>query len=76
MNQTHTQPSPLSWWRKNPLSQKGKKSNYREEKLSGYSTYMTQPGKAVWSPRNYEKFADEAYTKNVIAYRAISIIAR
>ena len=41
----------------------------------GAQTYMTQPGKPVWMRRDYGKFADEAYTKNVIAHRAIHMLA-
>lgn len=37
--------------------------------------YVTQPGKPVWMRRDYTKFADEAYTKNVIAHRAIHMLA-
>lgn len=42
----------------------------------GTQTYMQQPGKPVWSGRNYAKFAEEAYRRNVVAYRAITMIAR
>ena len=38
-------------------------------------SYVQTPGKAVWSAREYKKFADEAYSKNVIAHRAIAMIA-
>jgi HK97 family phage portal protein len=31
--------------------------------------------KPVWSQRNYQRFADEAYRRNVIAHRAVSLIA-
>ncbi len=43
---------------------------------AGMSAYVTQPGAAVWSAREYRKFAEEAYRKNVVAYQAISMIAR
>ena len=36
---------------------------------------VTNPGQPVWSPRNYEQFAREAYGKNVVAYQAINKIA-
>lgn len=42
----------------------------------GSRTYVEQLGKPVWSPRDYRQFADEAFTKNVVAYRAISTIAQ
>ena len=37
--------------------------------------YYYTTGKPVWSGRNYNKFADEAYIKNVIAHQSISKIA-
>lgn len=40
-----------------------------------YSSYLNTMGKAVWSGREYGKFADEGYVKNVIAHRCISMIA-
>jgi HK97 family phage portal protein len=42
---------------------------------TNWQTYMQQPGKPVWMSREYGKFADEAYIKNVIAYRSIHTIA-
>lgn len=60
--------------------------NRKEEKASkvlrdiaaqeGYRTYFHDVGKPVWMNRNYSKFADEGYVRNVIAYRSISMIAR
>lgn len=38
-------------------------------------SYILEPSKAYWSQRNYTKFADEAYIKNVIAHRAIGTIS-
>jgi HK97 family phage portal protein len=37
--------------------------------------YMYNLESAKWSPREYSKFADEAYIKNVIANRCINMIA-
>lgn len=42
---------------------------------SFYQTYLQAPGKAAWTPRDYPRFSDEAYIKNVIAYRSIHMIA-
>jgi HK97 family phage portal protein len=42
---------------------------------AGLQTYVSQPSKAVWSGRDYRKFADEAYKRNVVANRAVSMIA-
>jgi HK97 family phage portal protein len=42
----------------------------------GYKTYFNDVGKPVWMNRNYTKFADEGYIKNVISYRAVSMISK
>lgn len=48
----------------------------QERKESAAAKLMViNPGQAVWSPRNYESFAKEAYGKNVVAYQAINRIA-
>ncbi|MFC1659805.1 phage portal protein [Pseudomonadota bacterium] len=39
-------------------------------------SYIQIPGKAIWSSRNYEKFAEEGYIKNVIVNRCITLIAK
>lgn len=36
---------------------------------------MYQPGKPVWSGREYQKFADEGYIRNVVAHRAVNLVA-
>ncbi len=41
----------------------------------GYQSYLTTPGQPVWSGRDYSKFSDEGYIKNVIAYRSIATVA-
>jgi HK97 family phage portal protein len=38
-------------------------------------SYMVMPGQPVWMTRNYFKFSEEAYVRNVIAYRAIEMVA-
>ena len=38
-------------------------------------TIVTNPGQPKWTPRDYGAFADEAYTKNVVAYQCINRIA-
>jgi HK97 family phage portal protein len=52
------------------------KSKYAQV-LGGMMTrsYMVMPGQAVWMDRDYGQFAQEAYVKNVIAHRAISMIS-
>ncbi|MCI5049577.1 MAG: phage portal protein [Rickettsiales bacterium] len=43
----------------------------------GYATsYMHAPGKPVWMRRDYARFAQEAYARNVIAHRCIDLIAK
>ncbi len=37
--------------------------------------YLHNPSQPVWSERRYQPFADEGFVKNVIAHRAISLIA-
>jgi HK97 family phage portal protein len=41
----------------------------------GIRSYMVMPGQAAWSERDYKQFAQEAYIKNVIAHRAISMVS-
>lgn len=41
----------------------------------GMRSYMVMPGQAVWMERDYRQFAQEAYIKNVIANRAIEMVA-
>ena len=50
----------------------------RETKASaaGPLIAMQHPGRAVWSPRRFDAFADEGYRKNVVAFRAINQVAR
>jgi HK97 family phage portal protein len=38
-------------------------------------SYMVMPGQPVWTDRNYAQFAEEAYVRNVIAHRAINMVA-
>jgi HK97 family phage portal protein len=43
---------------------------------SGYAALAEGPGRAVWTPRRYDRLAQEGYQRNVIAFRAIDEIAR
>ncbi|MGP9819198.1 phage portal protein [Salinarimonas sp. NSM] len=50
----------------------------REEKASATGpahAYWTT-GQAVYTPRRYDRFAEEAYVKNAIAFRCIAMIAQ
>lgn len=41
-----------------------------------YHTYVNTPGKPVWTNREYNKFSDEGFIKNVVANRSITMIAK
>lgn len=45
--------------------------------LPGYSSqyWLQTPGKPVWTSREFTKFSEEAYIRNVIAHRAVSMVA-
>ena len=43
---------------------------------SGIMSYYSGMNQAKWMDRNFEKFSDEAYIKNVIAHRSISLISQ
>jgi len=47
----------------------------RKDSAVGPMIAMRRVGQPVWSSRNYRAFAKEGYTKNVIAYRCIRMIA-
>jgi HK97 family phage portal protein len=56
-----------------------KKSNKIQAEIArdfGFKTYFHDTPQPVWMNRNYTKFADEAYTKNVISYKCISMISK
>jgi HK97 family phage portal protein len=50
-------------------------TNYVSQ-ASQLNSYFYTVGKPVWMERNYNQFANEAYIKNVVAYRAINMIAQ
>lgn len=43
--------------------------------LPAQQTYVTGPGQPVWMRRDYAKFAEEGFARNVIAYRCVTLIA-
>ena len=49
-----------------------------EQKASkaGKLISLTFKGQPVWTPRQYDKLAEESYAKNAVAFRAISEIAK
>jgi len=42
----------------------------------GYLAWHAPMGQAVWTPRRYDRLAEEGYRRNVIAYRSVEEIAR
>ncbi|MCD6035244.1 MAG: phage portal protein family [Rickettsiales bacterium] len=58
----------------NPTLHKKSIPEFYQQFGSATQTYVQTPGKPVWMPREYRQFADEAFTRNVIAYRSISMI--
>jgi HK97 family phage portal protein len=52
--------------------------NRKEEKASETAGALgfIAPGGEVWSTKDYENFAKEAYMKNIIAFRAIDMITK
>ncbi|HSQ98224.1 MAG TPA: phage portal protein [Rickettsiales bacterium] len=54
------------------------KNIFKEKKnrINEIRSYYQPLGKAVWSDRNYEMFSREAYIKNVVSYKCISMLAR
>ncbi len=64
----------------NQLSNKKNSYNHflkeKEEMHNKSKSYFYGIGNPVWSMRNYQEFAEEAYIKNVIAHRAIQMIAQ
>ncbi len=58
------------------LSKKNKAVRDALEKDFGFRTVFQNTPQPVWMSRNYTKFADEAYVKNVIAHKCISLVSK
>jgi phage portal protein BeeE len=54
----------------------GVKSSKQKTKNFQDKAYFYEMNAPQWSSREYEQFADQAYIKNVIAHRAINIVAQ
>lgn len=52
-----------------------KKSALAEQAGYGAQAFMLPTGQAVWMRRDYHKFADEGFKRNVIAHSAIRMVA-
>lgn len=46
-----------------------------KESASAALVYLQTLGRPVWTPRQYDKLAEEAYMKNVVAYRCVRMIS-
>jgi HK97 family phage portal protein len=44
-------------------------------RAAGMHSFVHAPGKPVWMGRDYARFADEGYVRNVIAHRAVGLVA-
>jgi HK97 family phage portal protein len=54
----------------------GRKSLYTDKLFAAsMRSYMVMPGQPVWMDRDFGQFAQEAYIKNVVANRAMNIVA-
>lgn len=60
------------------LQKQWRRKSDMEKKSSRFAAMNARQlaGRAVWTPRHYDALIEEGYRKNVIAYRAVSIIAR
>ncbi|MCE3005942.1 MAG: hypothetical protein LW853_03815, partial [Rickettsiales bacterium] len=45
-----------------------------EKMFPSETSFMIAPGQPVWMRRDYVRFAEEGYRRNVIAFRAASMI--
>lgn len=52
--------------------------NLLSQKASQFAPLVSyhELGKPVWTPRRFDKFAEEGYSKNVIVYRCMNLISR
>ena len=48
----------------------------RKSSVAGPLLALQRVGQPMWTPRRYEKLAEEGYQKNVVAYRAVSEVTR
>lgn len=54
---------------------RGRKGLGQDAAQGGLRSYMVMPGQPVWMDRHYSQFAQEAYMRNVIAHRAVNMVA-
>ena len=58
------------------LSNSFSKNNNIKASQTGSMVAYNNIGRAVWTPRNYESLAKHGYSKNVIVYKCVNLIAR
>ncbi len=58
------------------LKKENKKLNISRKQIFKDQAYFYETNQPHWSSREYEQFADQAYNKNVIAHRAINMVAQ
>ncbi len=52
-----------------------RRSETKHSRVSSLIAYNSL-GKPVWTPKRYDKLAEEGFSKNVIVYRSVNLIAR
>jgi HK97 family phage portal protein len=60
----------------NAIKRTGSWRPFRKESAIGKAVALFKLGQPVWTPRQYDKLAEEGYQKNVIAYSSINMVAR
>ncbi|MDX1974456.1 MAG: phage portal protein [Rickettsiales bacterium] len=70
MKQSRSRFNPVHWFTPAPA-----KKQVMSSTAPGLRSYMIAPGQPVWMERDYAQFSREAYIKNVIAHRAINLVA-
>lgn len=63
------------WFKPSQADAQQKSAYHAWAGASAQRSYMVMPGQPVWMDRNYAQFSQEAYMKNVIAHRAINMVA-
>jgi len=60
----------------NKVKNKNSSKTIQEKIAENYNSYIYTSGTPIWSDKNYNNFANEAYRKNVIAHRAMRMVAQ
>lgn len=61
-----------NWWRRFSARDLQKST---AAKAASSASYVYSIGTPVWTPRRYDRMAEEAYMRNVVAFRSVSMIA-